>query len=158
MMKSETEVKQEQTSQVLHGSGTVIRKKTRTGKNLYLILLARWGNHWSFPKGHIEKNENPLVCALRETLEETGISQDLLQMEEVQPVEIAYKLNQKTKKVKDGIKRVKLFFFFLKREKSVILSKEHTNFKWASMKECQRLLRPELAEAVTILQDSLSED
>ena len=29
---------------------------------------------WGFPKGHIKENENPLICAKREILEETGLN------------------------------------------------------------------------------------
>lgn len=82
---------------ILHGAEIVIRKKNPSRKDLCLILLVRWGNHCYFPKGHIEKDENPLICALRETKEETGISKDSLQMENQKPIVIAYKLNQNNK-------------------------------------------------------------
>jgi 8-oxo-dGTP pyrophosphatase MutT (NUDIX family) len=41
-----------------------------------LIVKGRKTGIWSFPKGHLEANEQSYHCALRELLEETGI--DLL--------------------------------------------------------------------------------
>lgn len=41
------------------------------GQRLYLLL--RSFNHWDFPKGVIEKDENSWQAALRELDEETGI-------------------------------------------------------------------------------------
>ncbi len=39
------------------------------------VLLIRHGNNaWSFPKGHIEPNEDELVAARREISEEAGIT------------------------------------------------------------------------------------
>lgn len=40
----------------------------------YLLVRGRATGKWSFPKGHLEFNEEPLACAMRELYEETGIS------------------------------------------------------------------------------------
>lgn len=42
----------------------------------YLVVLGRKAMKWGFPKGHPEPGEDPLVCALREGKEETGIDFD----------------------------------------------------------------------------------
>lgn len=39
-----------------------------------IILVKQSGNVWSFPKGHIEKDENTLEAAKREIFEETGLT------------------------------------------------------------------------------------
>lgn len=38
-----------------------------------ILITQSYGRHWGLPKGHLERNENSIECALRETLEETGI-------------------------------------------------------------------------------------
>jgi 8-oxo-dGTP pyrophosphatase MutT (NUDIX family) len=38
------------------------------------LLLLRAFRNWDFPKGRIEVGEDPLVAALRETREETGLT------------------------------------------------------------------------------------
>jgi 8-oxo-dGTP pyrophosphatase MutT (NUDIX family) len=44
------------------------------GESAYDVLMVeQYGETWSFPKGHIEEGEEPLQCAYRELLEETGI-------------------------------------------------------------------------------------
>lgn len=132
----------------LHGSGFCLRRRNSKGVDVYLILKAKWGGHWSLPKGHMNRKESPFHCALRETEEETGIKQDEIQVEAIDPKDIAYRLNQKTKKVQDGIKRVRIYYGFLKDKPEIKLSKEHTHFKWASLKTCQEFLRAELAAVV----------
>ena len=42
-----------------------------------LLLKHRFGGHWSFPKGHVEKKETESETALREIKEETGLKVDL---------------------------------------------------------------------------------
>ena len=37
-----------------------------------LLVLGRYANKWSFPKGHTEPGETELACAERELREETG--------------------------------------------------------------------------------------
>jgi 8-oxo-dGTP pyrophosphatase MutT (NUDIX family) len=46
-----------------------------------LLLLHPKHNKWLPPGGHLEKNETPVACALREVLEETGIAVELIKEE-----------------------------------------------------------------------------
>ena len=43
------------------------------GEVRFLLIKNRCANHWSFSKGHMERNETPEQTAAREVLEETGI-------------------------------------------------------------------------------------
>ena len=38
-----------------------------------VLMVEQYGETWGFPKGHIEEGEEPLQCAYRELLGETGI-------------------------------------------------------------------------------------
>ena len=43
-------------------------------KDSYVLLIQnKKSNHWSFPKGHIEKGESDVETAYREVQEETGV-------------------------------------------------------------------------------------
>jgi ADP-ribose pyrophosphatase YjhB (NUDIX family) len=56
----------------MNNFGSVIKVKNND-KYVYLLVKGKYTGKWSFPKGHIEKDERPLECAIRETKEETGI-------------------------------------------------------------------------------------
>lgn len=43
------------------------------GAPLYLLIRDSYRN-WGFPKGHVEKDEEPNAAALREVTEETGLT------------------------------------------------------------------------------------
>lgn len=45
-----------------------------TPENKVLVVKGRATGKWSFPKGHKERSEGYLECAMRETLEETGVA------------------------------------------------------------------------------------
>ena len=47
--------------------------RTKNGEVELLLLKHRFGGHWSFPKGHVEKKETEEDTALREIREETGL-------------------------------------------------------------------------------------
>jgi bis(5'-nucleosidyl)-tetraphosphatase len=52
--------------------GAVVYKKTSQGFQFVLIRQIA-GNHYGFPKGHVEKNESEEMTAIREVYEETGL-------------------------------------------------------------------------------------
>ena len=39
----------------------------------FKLVRTKGGRHWTFPKGHIEKGEEPWTAAQREALEEAGV-------------------------------------------------------------------------------------
>lgn len=43
------------------------------GQNLYLLLKHKNGDHWGFPKGHVEPGETETETTLREVYEEAGL-------------------------------------------------------------------------------------
>jgi 8-oxo-dGTP pyrophosphatase MutT (NUDIX family) len=53
-------------------------------ETVFFLILKQVQGHWSFPKGHSEKNEKKLETALRELKEETGISEVELVSEDIQ--------------------------------------------------------------------------
>jgi len=56
--------------------GIVFRKVQWTIE--FLIIQQRQGNHWAFPKWHVEIGESEQQTALREIYEEVGLSLDII--------------------------------------------------------------------------------
>ena len=52
--------------------------RQRGDKVELLLLKHRFGGHWSFPKGHVERGETERQTALREVNEETGLDIGLI--------------------------------------------------------------------------------
>lgn len=46
--------------------------RMQDGQPVYLLICDSYKN-WGFPKGHIEKGEQPAAAAIREVAEETGL-------------------------------------------------------------------------------------
>lgn len=55
--------------QTKYRAGTIILKY----KEKKILIVQSYHRHWGVPKGHIESSESFEECALRETMEETGI-------------------------------------------------------------------------------------
>jgi 8-oxo-dGTP pyrophosphatase MutT (NUDIX family) len=53
-------------------AGGVVFRRER-GRTLVLLIRDRHRN-WGFPKGHVERGEDPAAAALREVREETGVT------------------------------------------------------------------------------------
>ncbi len=103
------------------------------GKRLYL-LLHYTGEHWDFPKGHVEAGETEGQTALREIQEETGISQ--LEMVPGFRQRISYSFSRANELVPKHV----IFFLAKTSEGSVQLSDEHMGFEWLEYNEAKKRL------------------
>lgn len=102
--------------------GIVVFREENEEKQ-YLILKYP-GGHFDFPKGHVEKGEIEHETALRELLEETGIS-DLIFVEGFR-VEVSYKYK---KNGEDSNKQV-VFFLGKTNIEKIKISFEHKAYYW----------------------------
>lgn len=95
-------------------------------KGRILLLRRELGSHfvWELPGGNINEGETGLECALRETLEETGLR--------CKPAEPLTQFAGETTK--------KIFAFVLEPENTeVVLSQEHGGHAWLDMEEFRKL-------------------
>ena len=93
------------------------------GTNSFLLLNYPQG-HWDFIKGKVEQGETPHETALRETKEETSISdiEFIDGFEESVEYDFRFKNEDIHKKV--------IFFLAKTNEKKISLSHEHNDFVW----------------------------
>jgi bis(5'-nucleosidyl)-tetraphosphatase len=97
----------------------------RNGANRYLLLHYE-GGHWDFVKGHVETGENERQTTLRETEEETGIT-DLTFIEGYrEPISYYYRRAGRT------VRKEVVFFLLETKTEQVRLSREHVGFDWLS--------------------------
>ncbi len=103
-------------------SGVVLFRK-ENGKILFLLLHYPSG-HWDFVKGKMEEGESPHETAIRETREETEISdvKFLDNFEEWIQYNFQYQGELISKKV--------VFFLGETKTKDVKISHEHINYTW----------------------------
>lgn len=112
-------------------SAGVVLFRTEGAKKLFLLLHYPSG-HWDFVKGKIEKGETAHQTAVRETQEETGITdiEFVKDFEEWIEYEFQYQGELVYKKV----------VFFLAETKSIDIkiSHEHLDYLWESYNKSMR--------------------
>lgn len=124
-------------------AGFVLTRERAGQEPRYLLIVNARDGFPGLPKGHVDGNESDLETALRETREETGLT-DL----DVVPgfrEEISYRVR------KGGGWRWKTVVYFRARLRSgeVRLSHEHTAFEWLALPEAiQRLSFASLVETL----------
>jgi 8-oxo-dGTP pyrophosphatase MutT (NUDIX family) len=114
-------------------AGGVVYKKE--GGKIYIALVAvKDGSVWTFPKGLIDKNEDPKICALREVKEEAGVNATIV--DEIAKQEYWYVL--------EGIKRKKTVYYYLMEYVSGDV-KDHDwevkDAKWISLEDAEGMLK-----------------
>lgn len=100
------------------------------------ILLLKRGKtktfqaHWQFPEGKLRKNENPREALRREVKEELGLDINAAEL---------IRVSRSTLKAK-GVTYLALRIIFLVKVKTkkIILSHEHTDYKWVKPSEIVR--------------------
>ena len=109
-------------------SAGVVLFRNVSSEKLFLLLNYPQG-HWDFIKGKMEKNETPHETALRETKEETGISN----IEFIDGFEENIEYDFKFKR-EDVHKKV-IFFIAKTDTKKIRLSHEHNDYLWLGYSE-----------------------
>ena len=104
-------------------SAGIVLFRNDSNKNEFLLLNYPQG-HWDFVKGKVEENETTHETAIRETKEETGISN----IEFIDGFEEWVEYDFKFKK--EDIHKKVIFFLAKTDEKNVRLSHEHNDYIW----------------------------
>ncbi|MCK5827093.1 NUDIX domain-containing protein [Candidatus Bipolaricaulota bacterium] len=117
----------------------------------YLLLRHRNGGHWAFPKGRLEPDENEIEAALRETFEETGISQLFPIARFCETTSYTVRLN--------GQEKAKTVAYFLAetRECNVVLSAEHIDYQWLDFTQAAATLTFDNSRDILMKADALLE-
>jgi len=103
-------------------AGIVLYRKENT-KKLFLLLHYPSG-HWDFVKGKMEKNETTHETAIRETKEETGIT-DMVFVENFEEW-IEYNFKYQGELVQKKV----VFFLAETKTKEIKISHEHSGYTW----------------------------
>ena len=107
-------------------SGAVIFRDTPEG--IVFLLLHYPSGHWDFVKGKIEKNEKPLQTVVRETKEETGIS-DLNFVDGFEE-NIEYDFQFEGELIHKKV----VFYLAKTNTEKITISHEHLDFVWLDCK------------------------
>jgi 8-oxo-dGTP diphosphatase len=93
-----------------------------------LIFRAR-ENDWSFPKGHIEIGETPIVACIREIKEETGLN-----------VEVITELPNNEYLHKSGEKIIVSMYLMRSKGSDFVVEHPGDRIEWVDMKEVENKL------------------
>lgn len=109
----------------------------KAGNNLEFLLLRRSDNEiypglWQMVSGSIDGNEKAFQTALREIKEETGLTPEKFWT--VPNVNSFYSSTQ------NEICMIPVFAALVTDEVEVVISNEHSEFKWAGLSETLKLL------------------
>ena len=108
---------------VTEKSAGIVLFRNDSSENEFLLLNYPQG-HWDFVKGKMEKNETPHETAIRETKEETGITN----IEFIDGFEESVEYDFRFKK--EDIHKKVIFFLAKTNEKNIQLSHEHNDYLW----------------------------
>jgi dATP pyrophosphohydrolase len=117
---------------------------TQDSEFAYLLLKRSDEGWWQGIAGGGEDSETPLEDAKRETLEETGIPKDsrFLQLITVLPIP-ATEFRYSHLWGRKVCVIPQYCFGVLPKEKKIVLSSEHTDYKWLMYEEAYRLMKYE---------------
>jgi bis(5'-nucleosidyl)-tetraphosphatase len=97
-------------------AGVIVFRNDPPGR---VYLLLDYGKHWDYPKGHLERNEDDLSCALRELEEETGITDAEILPGFAREMQYFFRVKGQL------IRKTVIFFLARTERKRIRLSNEH---------------------------------
>ena len=124
-------------------SAGIVLFRNDSDKNEFLLLNYPQG-HWDFVKGKIEQNETSHEASIRETREETGITN----IEFIDGFEESVEYDFRFKK--ENIHKKVIFFLAKTNEKNIKLSHEHNDYLWLEYNDTLKKTTFENAKNVLI--------
>ena len=122
-------------------AGTIVARRE---KGQWQVLLLRCYAYWDFPKGELDGSEDPLLAALRETTEETGL------------LDLEFPWGRQfydTPTYSRG--KVARYYLATTETSTVVLGvnphlghPEHHEYRWTTFAEAERLLNERLRTAL----------
>jgi mutator protein MutT len=131
---------------VLSAGIVVVRERP----NSWEYLLLRAFRNWDFPKGEVEAGEEPLATAIRETREETGITEIDFRWGEGFKETGPYNRGTKVARYYLAQTRVSHVMFAVNPQ---IRAPEHHEYRWLSGAELERLAPPRLLPVIRWARD-----
>ncbi len=117
-----------------HSAGGVILNK----EGEIALTLHSNSQSWSFPKGGIEKGEDPLVAARREIYEETGIKE--LQLLKTFESYDRFSVNPDGSYDKERVKTMSMYLFHTDQIELKPIDKDNEDARWFSKEEAVKKL------------------
>jgi 8-oxo-dGTP pyrophosphatase MutT (NUDIX family) len=97
------------------------------GEPIREFLLMRHIDRWDLPKGHVDPGESEIECALRELVEETGITSDAIDLDPAFRFVLNYRVLDDAGRERD--KSLIIFLGRLQRDIEIQLT-EHIGYEW----------------------------
>jgi 8-oxo-dGTP diphosphatase len=119
-----------------HSAGGIIYKKEKS--TIMIVMIMDPYGKWTFPKGHIEKDEKPEEAALRESSEETGLT-NLEFVKQVGKTDFWFKDRWEGKN--DLIHKTVDYYLFKAKDNFNLTpqTKEINDAKWVSLEKASKL-------------------
>ena len=121
-------------------AGIVFFRKIQDKIN-FLVLNYPSG-HWDLVKGHIENDEDPKDTAIRESKEETGITDIKFIDGFKEEIEYYFQYNNEI------IHKKVIFFLSETKQNKIVLSDEHLDFIWLDFDDAMKKITFETAKSV----------
>ncbi|XP_022203603.2 bis(5'-nucleosyl)-tetraphosphatase [asymmetrical] [Nilaparvata lugens] len=116
------------TEKVTRAAGLLIFRRNPNVE--YLLLKASYKPyHWTPPKGHLDPGEDEMQAALRETVEESGLSAESLAIDKKFHKQLVYEAFGKQKTVSYWLAEI------VDKNATVKLSSEHQAFEWCTIEK-----------------------
>ncbi|MBI3033272.1 NUDIX domain-containing protein [Candidatus Woesearchaeota archaeon] len=103
-----------------------------------VLVVNQHGRAWSLPKGHVEKDENPLQASQREIYEESGIK-DLHFVKELGSYQ-RYKINKTGGDDTSELKTIMMFLFTTNEKILKPQDPDNPEARWVAKDKVARLL------------------
>ena len=117
-------------------------RKTNRGHYEYALMKRSDQGFWQAIAGGGEDEEKPLEAARRETFEESGIppTADFLQLDTIEPVPVT-EFRDSYLWGDDVYVIPQYCFGVAAQEIQIVISREHTGYKWFTYEEAQNLIK-----------------